>query len=325
MVTLNKIFSDGIILQASKPIRFFGEGNGTVEITLFGKTKATNSSGKWLIEFDARDYQNDSFDILFKLDGKEHKISAYLGDVYLLSGQSNMQFKLKESNESPENYKGNEYVSLYTVDRMENGERFLSDDGWVPLTLENAPDFSAIGYYVAQEMQRKNGHRVGLIACYQGASVIQSWLPREVALSDELQTTDRFWDHKAFPLWNGEGVLFENMLSKILPYSINSVLWYQGESNASNGEARLYLKMLQALIDSWRDSFIDKELSFVVVQMADHDDRDGYAWSTIQRAQLEIEKTTPNVKSVMCRDVCDHIDIHPREKDILSMRICEVL
>lgn len=325
MVTLNSIFTNGMIMQANKPIRVFGEGEGVVTVSFLNKIKSTESSGKWMLEFDSVDY-GGPYEMKVALDDEIRTIeNIHFGDVYLLSGQSNIQFKLKESNEPIENYKGNEMVRLYTVDRMEEGEHFLSSDGWVECTKENAGDFSAIGYYVGQGMTKKNGHMVGLIACYQGASVIQSWIKKEIALLPELQTSDKFWDHRAFPIWNGEGTLYENMLSKIIPFSLGAVIWYQGESNASDGEARLYLSMLEHMIDSWREDFIDTSLPFVVIQMADHDDRDGYAWSTIQRAQLEIEKTTPFVKSVMCRDVCDHIDIHPKEKDILSSRVCDAL
>ncbi len=318
MVTLNKIFSDGIILQASKPIRFFGEGNGTVEITLFGNTKTTNSNGKWLIEFDKRDYQNESFDILFKLDGEEYKISAYLGDVYLLCGQSNMQFKLWESSEPAENYIDNENIRLYTVDRMEEGERFLSSHGWVKCTKENAPHFSAIGYYIGQALSRE--HKIGLISMYQGASAIQSWMPKYVA--------SKYPVSKAileYPIWNDNAVLFEHMTKTILPFSISHVLWYQGESNSFVGEAELYSKMLYDMINSWRSEFCDSNLPFVVIQIADCDWRNDEPWRAIQREQLKIVDMINNVWVVRSNDVCESDDIHPKTKSVLCKRIVDAI
>lgn len=324
MVTLNSIFCNDMIMQANKPVRFFGSGDGNVSVELNGVNKSTVSNGKWLIEFDAMGY-GGPYEIKAMLDDKSIILNnVYFGDVYLLGGQSNMQFKLWESNEPKENYKGNKNVRLFTVDRMEEGERFKAKDGWVELTKDSAPDFSAIGYYVAQELA-SDERKVGLIACYQGASVIQSWMSKEYALVPEFKIENRFADHEWFPVWNDDGVLYENMLERILPYSVASVLWYQGESNASVNEADIYLELLNALIKNWREGFMDEKLEFIVVQLADHLDRAGYAWSKIQEQQMLAGEKIPYVKTVVCRDVCDNIDIHPKEKDILSKRIVQAL
>lgn len=311
-------------MQANKPVRIFGNGNGMVEITFNGETKKTDANEKWLLEFSPVSY-GGPYDIDIFLDGCYTLIkNVYFGDVYLLGGQSNMQFKLKESNEKIENYQGNDNVFLYTVDRMEKGESFYSSDGWVKLTKDNASDFSAIGYYVANELANKN-RKIGLIACYQGASVIQSWMPKNVALMPEFYVENRFGDHEWFPIWNDDGVLYEHMVEKILPFSLSAVLWYQGESNASNNEADIYINLLEALINSWRKNFKDDSLRFIIIQLADHLDRAGYAWEAIQKAQLLAGEKIPFTDCVICRDVCDNIDIHPKEKDILSKRIAKLL
>ena len=325
MITLNPIFTSNMIMQANMPVRFFGSGVGSVAITFNGNEKRfTSEKDSWLIEFEAVPY-GGPYDIRVELDGifiTLHNI--YFGDVYLLGGQSNMQFKLHESSEPKESYKGNSNVRLYTVDRMEAGEHFCSRDGWVELSSDTAPNFSAIGYYVGQGLA-SNERKIGLIACYQGASVIQSWMPRDVALVPEFKIENRFADHEWFPIWNDDGVLYDNMIRKILPFSMAGVLWYQGESNASVSEADIYLDMLSALIGAWRRDFKNDDLKFVIIQLADHLDRAGYAWSKIQEEQLLAERIIPKVKTVICRDVCDNIDIHPKEKDILSKRVIKAL
>ena len=324
MVRLNSIFGSNMVLQALAPVRFFGDGCGKVAVTLDGVRKEAEADGEWLVEFDPFDY-GGPYDITVELDGAFIVLrDVYFGDVILLGGQSNMQFKLYESSESKENYRANENVRLYTVDRMETGERFSSRDGWVPLSLENAPYFSAIGYYVAKGLASKD-RKIGLIACYQGASVIQSWMPRDVALVPEFEIENRFADHVWYPIWNDDGVLWENMMEKILPFAFNTVLWYQGESNASVDEANIYMDMLKAMILGWRRYFKNDNMRFIVIQLADHLDRAGYAWEKIQSEQLRAQDEIPLVKTVICRDVCDNIDIHPREKDVLSHRIVALL
>ena len=211
MVTLNPIFSSGMILQADKPVRVFGTGRGEVIIEFLGQTKSVQANGIWLIEFEPQSY-GGPYEMIVTLDREKTVVEdIWFGDVYLLSGQSNMQFKMWERREPTDVYEGNECVRLFTVDRIEENteERWGTCDGWVTLTKENAKDFSAIGYYFAQEIA-KSGHRVGLIACYQGASVIQSWLKKEVAKRDELQVENKFADHEWFPIWNIDGLLYEH-------------------------------------------------------------------------------------------------------------------
>jgi len=325
MVTLNPIFTNGVILQANKTVKIFGDGDGEVTVEFSGQAKSVVSQGKWLIEFEAQNY-GGPYTMYVTLDGEKTEITdIYFGDVYLLGGQSNMQFKMWERREPTDVYEGNENVRLFTVDRMEENteERWGMADGWVTLTKENAKDFSAIGYYVSQELAKDR--KIGLIACYQGASVIQSWLKKEVAQRQELQVENKFADHEWFPIWNDDGVLYDHMLTKIIPYPMASVLWYQGESNASVDEARIYLRFLDALTSSWRADFMDNDLEFIVIQLADYDERNTEGWHLVQEAQMRAQNELKNVKTVICRDVCETNDIHPRSKKELSLRIVKAL
>ena len=104
-----------------------------------------------------------------------------------------------------------------------------------------------------------------------------------------------------------------------------SVLWYQGESNASIDEARIYLRFLDALTSSWRADFMDDDLEFIVIQLADYDERNTEGWHLVQDAQMEAQKALKIVKTVVCRDICETNDIHPRSKKELSLRIAKVL
>ena len=325
MVTLNPIFTNGMIMQAGKPVRIFGSGEGTVSVEFLGITKSVSSTGEWMIEYEAQNY-GGPHTMKITLDGVTTEITdVYFGDVYLLGGQSNMQFKMWERREPTDVYEGNENVRLFTVDRIEENteERWGADDGWVTLTKDNAKDFSAIGYYLAHELA--TDRKIGLIACYQGASVIQSWLRKDVALRDELQVENKFADHEWYPIWNIDGLLYEYMMTKIIPYQMASVLWYQGESNASIDEARIYLRFLDALTSSWREAFLDDALEFIIIQLADYDERNTEGWHLVQEAQLKAQHELKNVKTVVCRDVCETDDIHPKSKKELALRIARAL
>ncbi|MBQ8545738.1 MAG: hypothetical protein IJ437_02225 [Clostridia bacterium] len=66
-------------------------------------------------------------------------------------------------------------------------------------------------------------------------------------------------------------------------------------------------------------------MKFIVTQLADHLDRVGYAWEKMRKEQLRAQDVIPFVKTVICRDVCDNIDIHPKEKYVFSQRIVNML
>ena len=154
MVTLNPIFASGMVMQAGKPVRIFGTGEGTVSVEFLGQARSATANGQWLIEFEPRAY-GGPYKMEVTLNEEKVEITdIWFGDVYLLGGQSNMQFKMWERREPTDVYEGNELVRLFTVDRVEEKteERWGTKDGWITLTKENAKDFSAIGYYMSQEL-----------------------------------------------------------------------------------------------------------------------------------------------------------------------------
>ncbi len=170
---------------------------------------------------------------------------------------------------------------------------------------------------------------VGIIACYQGASVIESWVPACAfqRIGINIPVENKHIDHisEAYKEWNGEGVLYEYALSQVVPFALSAVIWYQGESDTSTAEAEVYMDELKELISIWRKDFKNLLLPFVVVQIANYDERADEAWSLVQNAQLNIQNALDNVKTVISADVCESDDIHPKTKDKLSDRIADEL
>ena len=327
MPKLNPIFTSHMVFQANQPIRLFGTGSGNVSVSLAGQAGTVCSTGdNWLIELDPHDY-GGPYTMTVVIDGKQTMLEdIYFGDVYLLGGQSNMQMKLRETNEPAECYVNSDDVRLFSVDRPEEGECIFSKDGWVLCTKELAGEFPAIGYYVGTQLSEDTGHKIGLISCNQGGSVIQTWMPRHLFENDRFYVSDadKFIDHFNFN-WNGYGHLYETMLSKVIPFPVKAVLWYQGEANSSVTEAAIYLDLLEAFIRNVRSELQDPALPFIVVQLADYAPWDGPGWRGIQTAQLKAQEIIPDVRTVICRDVCQTDDIHPKDKKQLSLRVAEIL
>ena len=112
---------------------------------------------------------------------------------------------------------------------------------------------------------------------------------------------------------------------KIAPFSVSGIVWYQGESDTSVPEGSVYDIELCELIKVWRRDLRDEDLPFIVIQIADYDERNDEGWRLVQEAQLRVQNMLPHVKTVVCRDICESDNIHPPTKDGLSLRIVNAL
>lgn len=321
---LNELFTSGAVLPHGKPFRVYGNGEGEVKVILNGVSVGTVcTDGRWSVTLPPMECGGPYTLEAYCGDASVILTDVYVGEVILLCGQSNMQFKLKETADDVSTYVSNERLRLFTVDRPEEGEHFRTEDGWVALDGRTAGEWSALGYYIATAMAGERTVAIGLIACYQGASVIQSWLPRELAEKEELYVPaeHKHPDHKDYPVWNGEGFLYANMLGRVLPYSINRMVYYQGESNTTEAEGTVYARLLLELIEAVRERVLDPHLPVTVVQIADLDVRNDEGWRSIQRAQLKVTHLTENVRTVISADISETDNIHPPTKKPLADRI----
>ena len=84
-MVLNSIFTSHMVLQAGKPIRFFGTGEGCVSVTFMNEKKSACADGDWLIEFEPCGY-GGPYDVLVEHDQEVKALSdVWVGDVYLMS------------------------------------------------------------------------------------------------------------------------------------------------------------------------------------------------------------------------------------------------
>lgn len=327
---LEPIYSSNMVFAAGKPILIRGRGTGIIRISLaWQEQTVTAQNGLWSAEFQAMEY-GGPYTVCVEGEGQYIQLeNVYVGEVYLVAGQSNVQIKMKETSTDLNEYTGCERLRLFTVDRLMAGEHFSAADGWQVCRAEDVPDWSAVGYLTGKEIVLQKGIAVGIIACYQGGSVIESWLPRGTCerLGIHIPPEEKHEDHTQpdYLTWNADGRLYEYQLSQVKGIRLTGVIWYQGESDCSPAEAPVYEEELAELIRIWRTDFRDPTLPFAVVQIADYLDWQGADWSMIQQAQLHIQERCPYVRTVISRDVCENDDIHPKTKIKLAKRIAETL
>ncbi len=329
---LDKLFCDGVVFAEGKPIRVFGEGNGEVTVKFCGnEAKAAPEKGRWIAELPAMS-AGGPYELTVSGDGGNETVKdVYVGRVYLVAGQSNAEFKLSSSSEPASGYEDDALLRNYFVRRpWYEEDPYSPGAGWVRAECGAVGAWSAIAYLAGRETRRLTGKAVGTVTCAQSASVIESWLPADAAGDFALDRDGLMEDHfdPDNSAWNKDGVIYEKMLAPLFPFSLNGVIWYQGESDTSVPEGATYDAELLRFMREVREGFGDRGLRFAVVQIADLDWRlesDPEGWRAIQAAQERAVEKDPNARLVISKDVCESSVIHPTRKTALSNRAAEAL
>lgn len=329
---LDRLFCDGVVFAEEKPLRVFGEGEGKVKVRLCGaEAEAVSRNGRWVAELPPMS-AGGPYELEVIFGGEVTVIKdVYIGIIYLVAGQSNAEFQLSSSSEPESNYKDDALLRNFFVTRAwYEDDPFSPGDGWLKAKADGIGAWSAIAYLSGREVRALTGKAVGVITCAQGASIIESWLPRDAARGFTLSKEKLMADHfdPEYSAWNKDGVIFDEMLSKLFPFSLNGVIWYQGESDTTTYEGEIYDEELLRFIKTVREGVFDPALPFAVIQIADYDGRredDPDGWSSIQRAQERAVGRDANASLIVSKDVCESGYIHPTKKTELSIRAARAL
>jgi sialate O-acetylesterase len=228
------------------------------------------------------------------------------GEVWVCSGQSNMQWTVSNSSYAQEEIAAADYprIRLFSVERKVADKP--QDDctgSWVECSPETIPGFSAVAYFFGRELHRKLDIPIGLIHTSWGGTPAEAWTswPMLETDSDFAPILER-WEQavKKYPQAKAEydkkleqwkkaraegknpgraprapfgpgnphspSGLYNAMIAPLIPYAIQGAIWYQGESNASR--AYQYRELFPAMIRSWRQSWGRGDFPFLFVQLA---------------------------------------------------------
>lgn len=119
------------------------------------------------------------------------------------------------------------------------------------------------------------------------------------------------------------GALFETMISRVAPFPIAGVLWYQGESNAGPDEAPRYASLFKLMRDAWHNAWNDSSIPFLTCQLATFEMPASWGtadWTTLRLQQIECAKL-PGVSMAVLLDIGDRTDIHPLDKIPAAQRL----
>ena len=182
-VKLPAIFSDHMVLQAEQPIRVWGtaEPAEQVLVDLAGRQKKTSADklGRWRVTLPALPASFDSLSLVVTGTNQLVRNDILVGEVWVASGQSNMEFVLGMAQHGAEEMvKANHPAfRLFNVKRPETlAETTLDVDGaWAACTAVTAGSFSAVGYFFGRRLLENLKRPVGVISTSWGGTPVESW------------------------------------------------------------------------------------------------------------------------------------------------------
>ena len=326
-VKLPKIFGDHMVLQQKAEVAVWGWADAGEEVTVtLGDAKATakaGDGGKWMTKI-ATPAAGGPLEL--KVKGKNEIVlkDVLAGEVWLASGQSNMEWSVAQSLNPAEEAKAADFPQIRMIKVAKNPSEKTVEDiqgEWKVCTPENVPAFSACGYYFARQLHKELGVPVGIINSSWGGTICEAWACREALEKDPdfKPILDRAAVFKpANP--NQAAVLFNGMINPLVPYGIKGAIWYQGESNHTR--AAQYAKLFPAMIADWREHFAQGDFPFLFVQLApfQYGMEDPRLLAECWEAQTKT-LAVKNTGMAVTTDIGDVKDIHPKNKQEVGRRL----
>jgi len=283
-----------------------------------------------------------------------------VGDVWLASGQSNMEFEMRKAATADADLPkaANPRIRLLMV--KHNIADYAQDDietsGWAASSPETARDFSAAAWYFAREIEQREKVPVGVIDSTFGGTLVESWtrlsaLGEDASLAQIFVSRGRMTDREAdalledknhqrqiaeaktqgrpvpqFPwhpplaMW-APGLLWNGMIAPLTPFPIRGVIWYQGESNSAvERMPSLYHRYFRTMIEDWRRQWGVGDFPFLYVQIANYKSGPWEDWAAIREAQLR-SLDVRNTAMVVTIDIGNPDDVHPTNKLDVGLRL----
>ena len=325
---LPDIFSDNMVLQQNQKIHFAGYAEPGQRIKVIASwnkdtVKAvTLYNAKWSVDLTTP-AAGGPYEITVIGDKTITIKNLLIGEVWLCSGQSNMEFNAAwHYNNYREEIKNANHPEIRFFHIQKKSAPYPQEEvrgKWEICTPETVGSFSGVAYFFGRTIYESLHQPVGLIESCWGASPVATWTPQEVYKNNQRLTasaakiTQRPWS----PVKPARA--FNAMIAPITDFSIAGVIWYQGEANTKNSST--YQQAFSGLIRSWRNLW-EKQFPFYFVQISPFKCATPYGGAMIREAQLKTYRQTVNTGMVVVTDITiDTSNIHPKNKQEVGRRL----
>ncbi len=326
-VTLPKMFSDGMVMQRETTANVWGnaERSATVKVspswTKKTYTAKADSNGKWKVAIETPE-AGGPYSITFN-DGEKTVLNNILiGELWVCSGQSNMEMQMKGFKAQPVEgaitdglNSRDPQLRLFTVKRNSKFEPVDTVSGqWYEANTGSVREFSATAYYFGRMLRKVLDVPVGLITVAWGGSACEAWMTADwLKAFPDARIPKSPQDIKSKN--RTPTVLYNGMMHPLVGMAMRGVIWYQGEDNVNR--YKTYGDMLATMIRGWRGEWNIGDFPFYYCQIAPYDYsliNWDYNSALLREQQARVETIVPNTGMAVLMDAGLEYGIHPRKK-----------
>ena len=369
-VTLPTVLSNHMVIQRDLPVHVWGsaapEESVTVSFRAETRTTKANALGQWSLYMKPGG-AGGPFQLTVSGRGATGAVAEQpimledilVGDVWIASGQSNMEFTMHQASTAAQDLPGasNPHIRLLMI-RKKAADFPQSDadtDGWTVSSPDTAKDFSAVAWYFARDIEQREHVPVGVIDSTWGGTVGEAWVrltalggdaslaPIFVARGKMLEdATDwapverdqqrqiaeataqgkpipQFPWHPPLASW-GPGMLWNGMIAPLTPMAIRGAIWYQGESNSKLARVHSYDRIMRTLIEDWRRQWGVGDFPFLFVQISSFTSTPAEDWASLRAQQVKTLEMK-NTAMAVTIDIGNPVDVHPTNKLDVGLRL----
>ena len=353
------VFSDGMVLQAHRPVPVWGLGDPGERFTVsFGGKQVAegtaDAEGRWRVDLPAMDYVRKGQTLQLRGSNIVEFRDVLVGEVWLGSGQSNMEFALDNCDEGKVIAKGGVLPDtvryLHVPKDGDTKPRDLfglpRDCRWQKYTAGNEAAnkrMSMLLTLFAKRLLQDMDVPLGLVSIAAGGANLETWMSAE-ALAEAGTTEDaakllktcegwhandvRKWENRPekekgrlYPRVNYESrpsQCWNALACPVKPFAVRGIFYYQGEMNSG---PKPYEKQYPAFVKHFRAAFEDPNLPFYIVQLPDFK---GDHWPFIRDIQRKMSEQIPNCGLAVAIDGHE-IELHPRDKRKIADRLARLV
>jgi len=340
-IRLPAVFSDHAMLQRSKETSLWGGASAGAKVVVryAGResSAAADADGRWKVALDLSQVSGKGSDLVVEEQGSSVTVrDVVVGEVWLSSGQSNMQFTLNSTDDGWEEIERSKDPDLRWF-MAEAGETYLGPQEypagrWLVAGPETSGDCSAVAYYFGRKLRSSTRSPVGLILTAVGGTTIQSWMSPE-ALASVAELREEHGRVQALIRKAGTGdpgippqeipcFYYNQMIHPLEQATLAGVIWYQGEAHFN--QEGMYVRAFPALIRDWRSKFGRADLPFYFCQLPNMEPKTGDAgdagWIAGIREAQDKTSSEPATGQVVLIDAGDE-DMHPTNKKVVGDRL----
>jgi len=356
-VSLPNVFGNSMVLQRDHQNAVWGKAapGEVVSVAIDSQmhTATADDKGDWKVTLKPMRI-GEPKELVVKGKNEIRLTDVLVGEVWICSGQSNMQWTVSNSNDFALEAAAANFPEIRMINFPQVGvqEPVWSHDSrtWMVCSPETVGSFSAVGYFFARQLHQTLGIPIGMINNAWGGSACEAWINRDLLQKDpqyapmmerwsknetrlgELSALSQVDDKQKAELENLKkqmsgnhrpANIYNGVLKSHIGYGIRGAIWYQGESNA--GRAYQYRELFPLMISSWRDEWGQGKFPFYWVQLADYlaekPEPADSAWAELREAQTMTMAALPHTGQAVIIDIGEGKDIHPRNKLDVGKRL----